>query len=190
MKVVVTRLLELASTVVLVVANAVLIEMVLDMYGLELHRLLTGLVGTFLVIVSFGYSLRKRKIFITKGAMKGWLLSHEWLAIAGCFIIFIHTGTHIKAIVPVLTLVFLFVTFISGLIGRYVYNTTKGELKARRKEFKKEGYSDQEIEQKIWALTVTSSALSKWRTVHMPIVSILAILVLYHTVSALYFRGF
>ena len=180
----------LLMTVFLVVVNAVLIEIIFDLYGIQRHRLITGLLGTSLIILAFGYSLRKRKKLIKTGSVKKWLLSHEWLTIAGSFLLFVHTGTHFKALVPIITLIFVFTAFISGLIGRFVYNKTRVELKIKKDELIKEGLSSAEIEQRLWALTVASSALAKWRKFHMPIVTMLAVMVLYHSISALYYAGF
>lgn len=190
MKILVARLSGLFLTVFLVVVNAILLEIILDMFGVKGHRLFTGIAGTLLIIVSFGYSMRKRKKLITFGSPKSWLRAHEWLAIAGSFVIFVHTGTHFKALVPIITLIFMFTAFISGLVGRHVYNNAKSELKAKRAELKEAGLTASEIEQKLWSLTVASDALSRWRTVHMPIVSFLVVMVLYHAVSALYYAGF
>ena len=189
MPVVVTRLLGLLLTVGLVVANAIAIELLLDGYGVRLHRLFTGLLGTALIAVSFGYSLRKRRL-VSIGSTRGWLKAHEWLAIAGCFVIFVHTGTHIEAMVPVLTLIVLFVTFISGLFGRYLYTITRDELRAKLSGLSKEGIAPSEqAEHRLWALTVASTALSRWRALHIPIVSLFAMLLVYHVLSALYFKG-
>ncbi|MDH3973077.1 MAG: hypothetical protein OEV42_02250 [Deltaproteobacteria bacterium] len=190
MKIVVTRMSGLFLTIFLVVANAILIEIILDLFGVVKHRLITGIAGTSLIIFSFLYSMRKRKKLITFGKAKNWLQGHEWLSIFGTFIIFVHTGTHFTAIVPVITLIFMCVAFISGLIGRYVYNNAKAELKTKKKKLEESGLDHDEIEQRLWALTVASDALSKWRSAHMPIISFLGIMVIYHAISALYYSGF
>ncbi len=96
MKIIVSRISVLFLTLFLVIANAILIETILDMYGIRGHRLFTGIVGTVVLILSFGYSLRKRKKLLDIGKIKSWLLAHEWLSIAGSVIIFIHTGTAFK----------------------------------------------------------------------------------------------
>lgn len=189
-KLVIKRLSGLFLTIFLVVVNAILIEIILDLFGIKGHRLVTGVSGTLLIVVSFAYSMRKRKRFITFGSPKMWLVGHEWLSIAGTFILLVHTGTHFKALVPVITLIFMFTAFVSGLTGRYVYNNAKAELNLKKAEFKEAGLTLPEIEQRLWALTVASDALSKWRNIHMPIISFLAVMVLYHAVSALYFAGF
>lgn len=185
-----SRLSGLFLTIILVVANAVLLEIILDLYGVKKHRLFTGLFGTSLILFSFGYSLRKRKMIPWAGSVKFWLIAHEWLAISGSFVIFVHTGTHFRALVPISTLLFMFTTFTSGLLGRFVYDNARAELRLKQKDMKEQGLSAGEIEQKLWSLTVASDALSKWRSFHMPLVSILAIMVIYHAVSALYYAGF
>lgn len=190
MRVVVKKFSTLILSVFLVVLNAILIENLLDTYGIAGHRLFTGIAGTVLVVLSFGYSMRKRKKVFKSGVIKEWLASHEWLAVLGTVLIFIHTGTHLNAIVPIVTLLFMFTTFISGFIGKYIFNNARVELKQKKDELKKEGLSDSEIEERVAALSIASSALSKWRNVHMPFVSILAVMLVYHAVSALYYGGY
>lgn len=190
MKIVVNRLTGLIATVFLVFGNAILIEQIMDLYGVRGHRLLTGIFGTILVILSFGYSMRKRKKLFKTGGMKGWLRAHEWLAILGTVIIFVHTGTHFHGIVAIITLVFMFIAFISGLIGRYVYENVRAELKLKREGLKKDGLSNKEIEEGLTGLATASEALSKWRLYHMPVISILGVMVVYHAIAALYYGGF
>lgn len=190
MKIVVNRLSGLLITVFLVIGNTILIEQVLDMYGIRGHRLITGIVGTLLVILSFAYSMRKRKKLFKTGGMKGWLRAHEWLAIAGTVIIFVHTGTHFHGIVAIITLIFMFIAFISGLIGRYVYDNVRVELRLKKEGLKKVGLPEKEIEESLTGLATASEALSKWRIYHMPVISILGVMVFYHAIAALYYGGF
>jgi hypothetical protein len=187
MKTILKRLGGLCITVMLVIANAVIAESILDMYNITHHRVITGAGGTMFILLSLVYSLRKR--YFPFGRIKGWLYAHEILSIIGVFLIFVHTGTHFRALVPVITFGFMFTTFISGLTGRYVYNSTKAELNLRRDEFKRQGLPEEEIDQRLWALTVASSTLSRWRSIHMPIVSLLGLMVLYHAISSLYYGG-
>ncbi len=175
-------------TIFLAILNAILIEMIFDTYWIREHRMLTGFSGTFLVLVAMLYSLRKRRIF-RFGSMKMWLRTHEWLAIAGTFVIFVHVGTHFRAILPMVALLVMFSVFVSGLIGRYVYREAKLELRSKTEELKSRGLPEHEVEQKLWVLSVTSSTLARWRSIHGPMVFILALLVVAHTISALYFSG-
>ena len=155
----------------------------------EGHRLTTGIVGAILIVLSFGYSLRKRNLLFTFGDPKYWLVLHEGLAITGTFAILIHTGTHFKALVPVITLICMFTAFLSGLTGRYVYRGARLDLIAKQKALREDGLSSGEIEQKLWSLAVASETLSNWRKVHRPVVVIMVLMTVYHAISALYYRG-
>lgn len=190
MKLVARNLSALILTVFLVISNAILIENVLDLYGVARHRLFTGVLGTLLVILSFGYSIRKRKKLLASGKIKEWLRSHEWLAVIGTVIIFIHAGNHFHALVPMITFLFMFTTFISGLVGKYVYSEAQSELTGMKTGLRKEGLAEADIEERLAVLAVASTVLSKWRNVHMPFVAILAVMVVYHAISALYYGGF
>lgn len=190
MKIVVNRLSALFVTVFLVLGNAILIERAMGSFGIRGHRLLTGIIGTLLVIFSFGYSMWKRKKLFTSDGMRGWLRGHEWPAIVGTVILLVHTGNHLHAIVPLITLIFIFTAFTSGLIGRYVYDNVRAELKLRKESFKKDGLSEQEIKESLTSLNIASEALAKWQLYHMPAIAILGIMVIYHAVSALYYSGF
>lgn len=185
---VVKRFSGLVFIIFLVVADAVLIEILLDKFGVEGHRLFTGLLGVGIVTASFGYSLRKKKLI--SGSPRFWLFFHEWTSIIGTFILLVHTGTHFQAIVPVITLILTFVAFVSGLIGRYIYNNARASLKSQKASLIEKGLTESEIDTKLWGLAVASDALSKWRVIHKPIVFLLIIMVVYHATSALYYRGF
>ncbi len=189
MKVIWGRMTALSVTVFAVVASAVLIELVLDHFGIRTHKLLTGIGGTLLVLVSFAYSLRKRKKFLKTGNLKVWLVRHEWLALVGTCIIFIHTGNHLNALVPLITLLLMFVAFVSGLIGKYVYTDVRDSLRSEKELLKQQGLSDEEIENRLAQKISASASLSRWRDYHMPIIELLAGMLAYHVVSVLYYRG-
>lgn len=136
------------------------------------------------------YSARKRKIFIKTGSVKTWLYVHEWLSILGTMIIFVHTGSHFHAVVPIVTLVLMFIAFVSGLIGKYVHDTARKELKQKKSELINAGFSEIEIDEGLSKLTTASKALSRWRDFHMPLIFTLTVMTLYHILSVMYFRGF
>ena len=56
-----------------------------------------GIVGTLLILFSFRYSLRKRKI-ITGGNPVTLLRWHEYLAWLGSLLILVHAGIHFNSI--------------------------------------------------------------------------------------------
>jgi hypothetical protein len=182
------RLSGLITIIFLVVVNAVFIEILLDRFGIKGHRLFTGILGVSLIAVSFGYSLRKRRLI--PGSPRVWLTFHEWLAILGTFVLLVHTGAHFTALIPIITLILTLITFVSGLVGRYVYNNARANLKEKKAELKKDGLTDEEIDTRLWGLAIASKTLSRWRELHKPIVILLVIMAVYHATSALYYRGF
>jgi len=56
-----------------------------------------GIFGTLLIILSFVYSLRKKKI-ITFGKPKTFLRIHEYLAWTGSLMVLVHGGIHFNAV--------------------------------------------------------------------------------------------
>ncbi len=187
---IVKRISMLIITVFMVIFISIEIEKLLDSYEIGEHKLYTGIAGMLIIILSFMYSARRRKIFIKNGSLKTWLYVHEWLSILGTLIIFVHTGTHFHAAVPIVTLVLMFIAFISGLIGKYVHDTVKKELKQKKSELINAGLSEIEIDESLSRLTMTSTMLLRWRDFHMPLILVLTVMTVYHILSAMYFRGF
>ncbi|WP_296700038.1 hypothetical protein [Thiocapsa sp. UBA6158] len=68
----------------------------LDLYWIGRYL---GIPGTFLILLSFGYSMRKRKL-IRFSQPKRLLQLHEILAWLGVLMILVHAGVHVYAILP------------------------------------------------------------------------------------------
>ena len=129
-----------------------------------------GYLGTALLMLSFGYSLRKRGQ-IKRGRPARWLILHEWLAGLGMVLILIHGGIHQNALLPWLALGAMLIATASGLIGRYLLR------KAQR--LAKENPS--------LTASLTVAAMKKWRVIHLPITVICIVLALSHIFSIFYF---
>ncbi|MBF0320892.1 MAG: hypothetical protein HQL01_13920 [Nitrospirae bacterium] len=190
MKTVMGRVSALILTVSSVILIALIIEEILDLYEPGGYKLTSGIAGTLMIILSFMYSARRRRIAIKTGSIKKWLLTHEWLSLIGSVIIFVHTGRHFHAALPVVALVLLFIALISGLTGKYVYDSARKEVNQKKAELRNAGFSEIEIEENLSILAVASETLLRWRDFHMPLVTALLVMVLYHIISVMYFRGF
>lgn len=184
------RIFSLAVIVAFVAISAILIEVLFDNIGLEKHKHMIGNLGSLMVLVSFVYSLRKRKILLKNGNIQSWLKGHEVLAIAGTVLIFIHAGFHTHAAVPIITLILLFISFVSGLIGRYVYESERERLKGMREWIRGKGMGANEIEETLQPLLEANKKMLRWRSFHIPLISALLLFVVFHIVSALYYGGF
>lgn len=171
----------------LMVALAILFD-----YGLHRAQLLfvgryLGYVGTVIIIVSFVYSLRKRKIIET-GSPKTLLTIHEYLSWGGSILILVHAGVHFNAILPWLAILMLLIAVASGLVGKFILKRASDALKEKKKELAGKGISSVEADQQLHFDTITVDAMKKWRVVHLPITLILGILSLMHIVTVILFR--
>lgn len=168
----------------------ILLAIVIDYF---LHRLqlvqigrYLGYAGTGLIIISFIYSLRKRKIIQT-GSPKNLLMLHEYLAWGGSILILVHAGIHFNAVLPWLAVLMLLIAVASGLVGKYLLKKANESLKEKRKELMDSGMNNEEADKKLFFDSVTVDMMKKWRLVHYPITLMLGILSLLHIITIFMF---
>lgn len=145
-----------------------------------------GIPGTLIVLVSFLYSLRKRK-FITTGSPKNLLRLHENLTLLGALLVLVHAGVHFNAILPWLAVAAMLVTTISGLTGKLLLKRSRRQLTSRRQALSREGLSGEAIEQALFWDSVTVDLMKRWRAVHLPITAVFGVLALAHIATILLF---
>lgn len=81
------------------------------------------------------------------------------------------------------------INVISGLVGRLLLDRSRGHLMRERKQLQESGLSTEEIEHEIFWDTVMVKAMQKWRTVHIPIFILFAVLAFGHIISIFIFWG-
>jgi hypothetical protein len=145
-----------------------------------------GLIGTCIILISFVYTLRKRKI-IQYGSPKKLLNFHEYLAWTGSVLLFVHAGIHFNALLPWLAIVMLLMNVASGLVGKYLLKNANVTLSANRQELLTVGISKEAADKKLFFDTITVDAMKKWRVVHLPIAFVLGILTLLHVITIVMF---
>ena len=145
-----------------------------------------GFTGTAVIILSFIYSLRKRKI-IESGSPKQLLTLHEYLAWAGSILILVHAGIHFNAILPWLAILMMLIAVASGLIGKFLLKKASETLKEKRKYLTDSGLSQEEADRRLFFDSVTVDIMKKWRVVHLPITLFLGILSLLHILTMVLF---
>ncbi len=139
----------------------------------------SGILGTFLIVISFAYSLRKKKI-ITFGKPKVFLVMHEYLAWTGSLMVLVHGGIHFNGILAWAAAAAMLVAVISGLVGKHLLKKSTDTLNDKKGEFVKEGLSNEEIDKKIFWDSLAVKTMQKWRTVHKPITIIFGITTALH----------
>ena len=141
-----------------------------------------------LIIVSFSYSLRKRK-YITAGSLASLLKLHEFTAWLGSAMVLIHAGIHFNALLPWLATAAMAVNVISGMVGKFLLSRSRQHVQGERESFELRGLSKPEVEQAVFWDAVTLGAMAQWRKVHIPIFIAFATLALGHIISIFLFWG-
>ena len=170
----------------LMILITIVIDYSLHYFHLDFIGRQLGLIGTLIILISFAYSLTKRKI-IHFGPLKILLKLHEYLAWIGSVLLLVHSGIHFNAILPWLATVMLLINVASGLVGKYLLKNANLALSTNKQELITSGMSKSDAEQKLFFDMVTVNAMKKWRVVHLPIAFILGILSLLHIISILIF---
>jgi len=145
-----------------------------------------GIPGSLLIVSSFAYSLRKRKI-VQRGSPKFLLDVHECLSWTGALMILVHAGIHFNALLPWAAIVMMLIVIASGFTGKVLLNDAKAMLKSRTDVLRKRGVKDEELEKILHVDSLTVDAMKKWRSVHIPITTIFGALAVLHILSILVF---
>ena len=145
-----------------------------------------GIFGTLLIILSFSYSLRKKKI-ITFGKPKTFLRMHEYLAWTGSLMVLVHGGIHFNGILAWAAVAAMLVAVISGLVGKYLLKQSMNTLSARKDEYNGAGLSAEEIEKKIFWDALAVNAMKKWKTAHRPLTIVFGITAVLHILTIILF---
>lgn len=170
----------------LMVFIAIVVDYFFHLYAITSVGRYLGYVGTGVILTSFVYSLRKRKV-IEYGSPKKMLTLHEYMAWAGSVMILVHAGIHFNALLPWLAVLMLLIAVASGLTGKFLLKRASQTLKEKQQFLLKGGMTKEEAEKKLFYDSITVDLMKKWRAVHLPITLLLAVLALMHIVSVFLF---
>jgi len=145
-----------------------------------------GIPGVILILLSFFYSMRKRKV-ISFGKPKTLLILHETLTLIGAWLILVHAGIHIYTILPWLALIAMLVNVISGMTGKYLLDRSRRFLAEKKEVYSQQGLSEEAIEKKLFWDATAFDLMKKWRAVHLPITLVFAVLAITHILSIFLF---
>lgn len=166
--------------------SAAALHIILHSTGLKWILRYLGIAGTFLILISFVYSLRKWKI-ISFGKPKFLLKLHELLAWTGALLILAHAGIEFDAIIPRMAVFTMLIVVASGLTGKYLLKQARESIKNKRTELKAKNISEEEIEKELFALSLIADKMQMWRSVHIPLTVIFAAFTLLHIITVLLF---
>ena len=182
----VTRILPSVALLLALLAGAVLGDLVLHRAGLAWVGRWGGLAGSALILASFLYSARKRKL-LSVGSPKALLRAHEALGWTGALLVLVHGGIHFNALVPWLALAAMVVVVASGLTGRFLLEDARASLRERAAELKEAGLTPAEVERELLGVSLLVDTMKRWRSVHLPLTMVFAGLALVHVAATLLF---
>ncbi|MES0488570.1 MAG: hypothetical protein ABUK01_01165 [Leptospirales bacterium] len=171
------------------ISIAAFLIFVLHFLKIEFIGRYLGPVGLLFILLSFLYSLRKRKI-IHGGSMKNYLLFHEVMTWLGALLILVHSGIHFNAIIPWLATAAMLANITSGFAGRFHFEEASRELEVSKKVLMKKGLNDEDAENKLWGASLHAQVMEKWHAIHLPITSIFAGLLVFHVIVVLMYGAF
>jgi hypothetical protein len=163
----------------LLIVSAIGADFLLHRVGLYWVGRYLGIVGSVLILASFAYSLRKRKI-VQSGSPKRLLELHESLSWVGVLMILVHAGAHFNALLPWLATGAMLVVVASGFTGKYLLKEARERIRSR---------AEGEPESRVFLDALTVDVMARWRAVHMPITALFATLAVLHIFSILVFWG-
>jgi len=185
--VLIQRTLPLSISYLLLIIAAITLDYLLHVTHLAWIGRYMGIAGTAFLVFSFGYSARKNKL-VNNGTLKFFLRLHCNAGWIGTLMILIHSGIHFNAILPWLATALMLIVTASGHVGQYLLKKVKDEVKMKMKQL---GITvtDQNLDPQLYWDTLTLKTLEKWRTIHMPMVSVLMALTLIHILSIAFFSN-
>jgi hypothetical protein len=171
---------------VLIILVALLVDWGLHFTDHLLWGRYFGYVGTGILVISFLYSARKRKL-IHWGRAPFFLHLHELMSWLGAMLVLVHGGIHFNAILPWLAMVSMLVAVGSGLTGKYLLKKSRSIVAKRKKNLLDMGMTNNEIDDHLFWDSLVVDLMKQWRVVHMPITIIFTLLTLLHVTTVLIF---
>lgn len=147
-----------------------------------------GIPGVLLIVGSFGYSLRKRKL-IVRGNPASLLRLHERMAWAGCLLVLVHAGIHFNAILGWLAVWALLINVGSGLTGKFLLRRSRQRLEQTSQQMRQQGLSGRALEEHMYWDSLTFDVVKQWRAVHYPITLAFSVLAIAHIIAVFLFWG-
>jgi hypothetical protein len=109
--------------------------------------------------------------------------------VIGPLLILLHSGAHVHAIVPLLSLAAMVVVVVSGIVGQGVHYLALRTLNDRRWQLHDEGLALDEIDLRLHRMAAQEEAFRLWQSIHAPMTLMFLVLAAMHVIGALYFGG-
>jgi hypothetical protein len=187
------RIIALAAVVAVSVAAAWIYEAVLSIgaaspFGHTRSGRVVGWFGLAVILLVFVYPYRKRHA-AERHWPRGWFRIHMAAGIIGPLLIFLHSGAHYHALVPILAMSAMVIVALSGVVGQAVHANVLRTLHDERRKLQQSGLRDPDIEIRLHGMASQEEAFRLWQAIHTPMTVVFAVLTLLHVAGALFFGG-
>ena len=150
---------------------------------------LMGWLALAIILLVFIYPIKKR-VSRNHRWPRGWFRVHIVAGVIGPLLIFLHSGAHTHALVPLLALAAMVVVVVSGIIGQGVHYLALRTLNDKRRQLYEEGLAIEEIDMHLHRMAAQEEAFRLWQSVHAPMTLMFVVLTAMHVIGSLYFGGF
>jgi len=170
----------------LLTAAALVLDAALHALDLDWIGRYLGIPGAILILGSFAYSLRKRKLILA-GRPAGLLRLHERMAWTGSLLVLVHAGVHFNAILAWLAVAAMLINVASGLTGKFLLDRSRRRLEEARQRMRQQAITEEKLEELTYWDSLTFDAVKQWRAVHLPITLAFAVLAIAHIAGVFLF---
>ena len=177
----------LALLIVLTVVGAYRVEEHLQYFAGTLLGHSIGILGVAFILIIFLYPIRK--YFIKVGSLKSWLNWHIFFGLTGPMLIMIHAAFQFHAQIASLAFTVMAVNVLSGIIGFFFYSGYIRTAKKRIEMDSKVGIPLARREESLMIEATSSKILKKWKYIHYPLAAIFIVVMAFHIVSIVYYKG-
>jgi hypothetical protein len=192
-----TRVQQRAVFIIAAVAGAIgvalLFEAMLSLdaatpFGHTRYGHAVGWLGLALTTLVFIYPYRKRHA-PERQWPRGWFRVHMVAGVAGPLLIFIHSGAHYHAVVPILAMGAMVIVVLSGIVGQGIHAYVVRTLHEERRRFQQHGLSEADIEIRLHDMASQEETFRLWQAIHAPMTLAFVLLTVVHIAGALFFGG-
>ena len=188
-----SRLIAVVAVSVAAVLSALAFEALLSLdtvtpFGHTGYGHGVGWAGLALTLLVFVYPIRKR-VNPSHRWPRGWFRVHMVTGVLGPLLIFIHSGAHYHAIVPILAMGSMVIVVVSGVVGQLVHAFSLRALNEQRHDLLHQGLPEGDIEAQLHGMASQEEAFRLWQAIHAPMTLMFLVLTAMHVAGALFFAG-
>lgn len=147
-----------------------------------------GWAGLAITVLVFVYPLRKRAS-PSRRWPRGWFRVHMVAGVLGPLLIFIHSGAHYHAVVPILAMGSMVLVVVSGIVGQLVHAVSLRALNEQRHQLQHQGLSEDDVDAQLHGMASQEEAFRLWQAIHAPMTLMFLVFTVLHVAGALFFAG-